>query len=228
MATEDSFVTLAGPGEAETRVIGSRFLAVALPVADEEEARTLLEARRQRFFDATHNCSAWRLRDGTWRANDAGEPGGSAGAPILAAIDGAGVRDCLVVVTRFFGGTKLGVGGLVRAYGEIAALALEAAPRLHALRAVRVRVRYPYPHTSAVMRVLERVGAEEVEHGFFQGGQLGEISATLPRGAEGDLGDQLREQTAGAVEAERVGERLLYRAAPEQSRSSLDERSGGT
>src|SRR5690606_20426881 len=131
----------------------------------------------------------------------------SAGAPILAAIDGAELADCVVVVTRYFGGTKLGVGGLVRAYGEAAALALEAAPRRRALPAVRARIRYPYEHTAAVMRVLERAGAREMEHGYGAGGSEGEVEFSLPSPEEPALREALREQTAGALAPEILGER---------------------
>ena len=208
-----SHLTLSAPGRAETRVLGSRLVALALPVTDEGEARAALEARQRGMFDATHHCSAWRLRDGSWRANDAGEPSGSAGMPILAAIDGAGLADVAVIVTRYYGGTKFGVGGLVRAYGEAAALALADAPRRAAVEAVRLRVRYPYEHTSAVMRALERCGAEEVEHGFAGGGSLGEMELTLPAARLDALTDQLREQTAGRVLPEALGARVLYRDA---------------
>jgi uncharacterized YigZ family protein len=204
------YLTLAALAEAETRVRGSRFLAIAAPAETEDEARALLERRRREMFDATHHCSAWRLRGGVWRANDGGEPSGSAGAPILAAIDGAGVEQCAVVVTRYFGGTRLGVGGLIRAYGESAALALDAAPRRAAVPALRLRIRYPYEHTSAVMRALERAGAEEVEHGFAESGSVAELTLSLPETGEPALLEMLREQTAGAVRPERLGERVLY------------------
>ena len=204
------FLTLASAAEAETRVRGSRFLALAAPVRDEEGARALVESRQRERFDATHHCSAWRLHEGGWRANDAGEPSGSAGAPILAAIDGAGVRDCAVVVTRYYGGTKLGVGGLVRAYGEAAALALRGAPRLRAVPAELCRIRYAYEHTAAVMRTLERAGAARVEHGFSAGGTDGVVRFALPGGAGPLLDEALREQTSGAVTAERTGRTVLY------------------
>ena len=114
----DGFVTVAGPAEAQTRVKASVFLAYAAPVATEEEARAVLAAREKAMWDANHHCSAWRLRGGVSRANDAGEPGGSAGAPILAAIDGAGLVDVVVIVARWFGmlfllhavGVHVGVG----------------------------------------------------------------------------------------------------------------------
>lgn len=217
-ATDAAFVTLADRGEAELRIRGSRFLAVAAPAADEEAARELLTSLQRLHFDATHHCSAWRFREGSWRANDAGEPSGSAGAPILAAVDAEGLTDTVVVVVRYFGGTKLGVGGLVRAYGEAAAAALQAAPRREGLPAVRLRIPYDYSHTAPVMRVLESAGAAAIEHGFAGGGAVALIEATVPVSALDALRDTLRESTAGAVEVETIGTEVLYRSLP-QSRS---------
>ena len=192
---------------------GSVFLAHAAPAASEEEARAILAAREKAMWDASHHCSAWKLRDGTARANDAGEPSGSAGAPILAAIEGAGVSDAIVIVTRWYGGTKLGVGGLVRAYGEAAAEALAAAPRKTGTFALRLSVRYRYEHPSAVMRALERAAAEEVEHGYVEGGSAGMIELSIPVAREVQLRDELRESTAGAVAPQRIGEVVLFRNA---------------
>jgi uncharacterized YigZ family protein len=207
------FLTLAGPARAETRVKGSTFVARAAPARTEEEARAVLASVQKEHFSATHNCSAWRLHDGVWRANDAGEPSGSAGAPILGAIDAAGLTDCVVVVTRYYGGTKLGVGGLIRAYSEAAALALESGSRLQGLPAARVRVRYPYEQTSGVMRVLERAGTFEVEHGYSGGGAEGEVIFTIPLPAVEAMAVELREATGGALTPERLGERIVYRPA---------------
>lgn len=173
-------------------------------------ARDALAERERALFDASHHCSAWRLRTGVWRANDAGEPSGSAGAPILAAMDGLGLVDCAVIVTRYFGGTKLGVGGLLRAYGEAASQALRNAPRRQGIPAIRLRIRYPYSHTSTVMRALERAGAAGVEHGFAGSGDRGEVSFTAPADAEGTLVQVLRDQTGATVTTERVGESILY------------------
>lgn len=207
------FTTLSVPAEAQIREKASLFLAWAAPVTTEAEARAVLAERERLHRDATHNCSAWSLRSGARRANDAGEPSGSAGAPILAAIEGAGITDCIVIVTRWYGGTKLGVGGLVRAYGEAAARALQAAPRRTGVEAARLRIRYPYGHTAAVMRAVERAGAEEVEHGYAPSGDAGTVEFSVPASAAEALGDALREATAGAVEAERMGDRVLYRNA---------------
>jgi uncharacterized YigZ family protein len=208
------FLTLAESAEAETRVKGSTFLALAAPALTEEDARAVLAMVQKKHFAATHNCSAWRLRGGIWRANDAGEPSGSAGAPILSAMDGAGLTDCVVVVTRYYGGTKLGVGGLVRAYSEVAALALDRAPRLLATPAARLRIRFPYEHTSAVMRILERAGTAEAEHGYSGGGTEGEVSFTLPHADVDEVREQLRETTGGLLAPEHLEDRVLYRAAP--------------
>lgn len=204
-----SYPTLASAGTAETRVLGSRFLAIAFPLTDESTAREVLAAREREWFDASHHCSAWRLRDGLWRANDAGEPGGSAGPSILAAIDREGLLDCGVIVTRYFGGTKLGVGGLARSYGDAARAALDAAPRRVACAAARYILRYDYTHTAAVMRALERVHAREVEHGYEDA--QGRISFSVPIDEEAALAELLRESTGGGVSAERLGERTLYR-----------------
>jgi putative IMPACT (imprinted ancient) family translation regulator len=209
----DTFTTLAAPAEAQMRETASTFLAYAAPVESEAQARAILAERGKAMWDATHHCSAWSLRGGTRRANDGGEPGGSAGPPILAAIEGAGLTDCVVIVTRYYGGTKLGVGGLVRAYGDAAAAALQAAPRRVGTYAERLAVRYAYEHTAAVMRALERGGAEAVEHGYAPEGNAGTVDFTLPRGRVQALADELREATAGAVAPERGGECVLYRNA---------------
>jgi uncharacterized YigZ family protein len=208
------FLTLAASGEAETKVKGSTFLALATPASSEADARDVLAMVQKKHFAATHNCSAWRMRGGVWRANDAGEPSGSAGAPILSAIDGAGLSDCVVVVTRYYGGTRLGVGGLVRAYAEVAALAIAAGGRLLGVPAARVRIRYPYEHTAAVMRLLERAGTTEPEHGYSGGGAHGEVSFTLPCSDVEEVRDQLRETTGGLLAPEHLEDRVVYRRAP--------------
>jgi uncharacterized YigZ family protein len=207
------FLTLAAPAEAQFREKASTFLAYAAPAASEAEARAVLAERETLHWDATHNCSAWVVRGGVRRANDDGEPSGSAGAPILAAIEGAGLTDCIVIVTRWYGGTKLGVGGLVRAYGDAAAQALAAAPRRVGVEAVRLEVRYPYAHTAAVMRAVERAGAEQVEHGYAESGDAGIVLVAIPDDAVQGFADALREATAGAVAPERKGEIVLHRNA---------------
>jgi uncharacterized YigZ family protein len=112
-------------------VQGSRFVATAAAAADRRQAMAFVEEIRKEFFDATHTAFAYRLgpAGADQRAHDDGEPSGTAGKPILTAIERAGVTGVVVTVTRYFGGTKLGTGGLVRAYGGAAAEALAAAER---------------------------------------------------------------------------------------------------
>ena len=115
---------LVQPATSEQVIKKSRFLATAVPVASEDEAKAALIAYGH--ADATHNCWAWRI-GAAYRFSDAGEPSGTAGKPILAAIDGQAIDKVMVIVTRWFGGILLGSGGLVRAYGGTAAMCLRGA-----------------------------------------------------------------------------------------------------
>lgn len=132
--------TLAGEGTGTFRDRGSRFLGIAFPISDEDAFRMRLAAIAREHHDARHHCYAWvsGVTGDRHRADDAGEPKGTAGAPVLRRVQAAGLTFTAVVVVRWFGGTLLGKGGLVRAYGEAARLALEAAPVVE--RTVMVRL----------------------------------------------------------------------------------------
>lgn len=165
----DTFRTLAAPALAEPpKVKGSRFIGEAFPVATEAEAEAQLEAVRRREHAATHHC--WALRLGTdgqrFRYSDDGEPSGTAGIPILRQIDARELTDVLVVVTRYFGGTKLGTGGLLRAYGEAAAAVLDAATVEVRIERVPVRLRFAYADTSPAMHALHAFDAEIAEQHY--------------------------------------------------------------
>ena len=116
----DAYRSLAAPSTGEFKDRGSRFLAYAWPVRTEAEALEHLEALRKEHFKARHHCFAWRLGpDGTrFRANDDGEPSGTAGRPILGQIDSFNLTNVVIVVVRYFGGTLLGASGLIQAYRE--------------------------------------------------------------------------------------------------------------
>jgi uncharacterized YigZ family protein len=211
VAAGGAFLVPGGEATAELRIRGSRFLALAGPATSPAEAEAVVAGRAADMHDASHHCHAWRLRDGRSRANDDGEPGGSAGAPILAAVEGRGLFDCVVVVTRYFGGTKLGVGGLVRAYGDAAAAALEDLPIREALPGVQLRIAFPYQETATVMRLIETSGAVGIEHGYGAGGTEGEVTFSLPAAAEESFSVALTEASGGVLAASRVAEQLLYR-----------------
>lgn len=125
-----SYLTIARDAEAETEVKRSRFLCTVRRVQGEPDARAVIEELRKRHWDARHHCSAFRLHPDVERSSDDGEPAGTAGAPMLEVLRGHEVSDVVAVVTRWFGGTLLGAGGLVRAYGDAVRAALDEAGTL--------------------------------------------------------------------------------------------------
>ena len=126
------YKTLAADGYAYYEIQKSKFHAYTAHVESEAEARDFITSIKKKHFDARHNCSAWVLGEdsGIQKSNDDGEPGGTAGNPILEAIKQHGLTNIVVVVTRYFGGIKLGAGGLIRAYSHTATLGLEATPQV--------------------------------------------------------------------------------------------------
>ncbi|MFU8839321.1 MAG: IMPACT family protein [Nitriliruptoraceae bacterium] len=151
--------TIAAPVTAEREVERSRFLATLHPVADEDEANQLLAAARARWHDARHHASAMVLGpDGQrHRSSDDGEPAGTAGAPMLSVLVGAGLTDVVAVVTRWFGGTLLGAGGLVRAYGGTLSDAVAVATRLIRHEVVLLEVAAPLADAGRLDHVLHRL-----------------------------------------------------------------------
>lgn len=134
----------------------SEFLGLVVPVTTEEAFFEELTRIQKKHFDATHHCWAFRLwTDGRSRSSDAGEPSGTAGKPILNAIESAGLHDCGVVVVRWYGGVKLGTGGLARAYRDTAAEALRLAPRVDRFLYTRLRVRVPFAALSTLYRMVD-------------------------------------------------------------------------
>ena len=152
-----SFLTLAAPLTLEIDPIKkSRFIADIAPAQDEGMAQAFIASVQTARADANHHCWAWRLAsgDGGWRVSDDGEPGGTAGRPILARIDGAALCGVVVVVTRYFGGTKLGKGGLIRAYGGAAGAALAAAEIQEVQQTQAFEISFAYSDQAAIDSVL--------------------------------------------------------------------------
>jgi len=194
--------TLAGDADLEIdKIKGSRFWAFARPVADEAEARAFVDELR-RLHKAGHHCHAWRLglgEDPLTRSSDDGEPGGTAGRPILREIEARGLRDVCVVVLRWFGGTKLGTGGLVRAYGGAARALLEEAPTLEIQVTRSVRLRFDYPDTALVEGVLRERGLSPAASDY---GADVSLSVEVPPEDLDALAAALREATGGRLELE--------------------------
>lgn len=182
----------------------SVFLAELHPAHDASQRASILAALRKRDHDATHHCSAWRegVPVAAWGSDDDGEPGDTAGAPMLRVLEGADVTDCLAVVIRWFGGTKLGTGGLVRAYTEALQGALEAARATGALEAVRIlrhgEIRVPAELAHLPFAVLGAFPEAEVESQDHRGGET-IIAFALPPGREAAFAAAWRERSRGGA-----------------------------
>lgn len=156
MSMPDHFRTLAAPVEYRQKIERSEFLGVAFPVTSEEQFAAELQRVQKRDFDATHHCWAFRLfAESRSRSSDAGEPSGTAGRPILAALEGAALHDAGVIVVRWYGGIKLGTGGLSRAYRDTAAETLRQASLRDRYLYQGVRVVVPFDAISSVYRLVD-------------------------------------------------------------------------
>ena len=157
MELQDQYRSIAAPSEGLFKDNGSRFIALAYPVETEEEVKSIVAGLRKEYHDARHHCYAYRLgyKGDVWRASDDGEPSGSAGRPILGQIDSLGLSDILVVVVRYFGGIKLGIPGLIRAYKTSTADALSSAQIIDKIASRHFRLQFDYLSMNAVMKVLK-------------------------------------------------------------------------
>lgn len=171
---EDAYKTIAAPSTGEFRDRGSKFLAYAYPVYEEDTIQEHLAALKKEHLKARHHCYAWRLgTDGLqFRANDDGEPSGTAGRPILGQIDSFELTNVFVVVVRYFGGTKLGTSGLINAYKLSAAAALENAEIIERLLEAVYSVEFDYSLMSDVMNAVKHFDIEIVKQEFTDKGYL--------------------------------------------------------
>lgn len=164
----DVYRTIEADAEALFKEKSSKFLCFAYHVTTEEQIRERLEVLYKKYYDATHHCYAWRLgpRGETFRANDDGEPSSTAGKPILGQLLSHEITDCLIVVVRYFGGTKLGVSGLIEAYKTSAAEVIAAAEVVERTVDDRIEVRFSYMAMNEVMRVIKDMQPKIVEQCF--------------------------------------------------------------
>lgn len=156
----DTYKSIEAPSEGIYKEKGSKFLAFAYPVETEGEVKALVEKVRKEYYDARHHCYAYRLglKGDVWRYNDDGEPSSTAGRPIFGQIQSAGLSDVLIVVVRYFGGIKLGVPGLIRAYRSAAAAAIGAGKVVDKVASEGFSVTFDYAAMDKVMRVLKEMG----------------------------------------------------------------------
>lgn len=202
MTTTSHYPIPAATVRVETRVVNSRFIATIGQAQTVEEARAFIDALRQEFADATHNVYAFRVGYGasvTEGMSDDGEPSGTAGRPALAVLRGADLGDVVLVITRYFGGTKLGTGGLVRAYTQSAQEALAALPRGERVERCSGYLTLPYAlYERAKMLVAAHTG--EIDQEDFAGDV--NLRVVFPIDACSGFEAALAELSAGKVRVE--------------------------
>ena len=196
-------------GEAEFIEKKSRFIGHVWPVETEEEALEKIQQMKKQNYDATHNCWAYVIKDGPMRFSDDGEPGGTAGNPMMQVLQRENLFNVVCVVTRYFGGILLGAGGLVRAYTKGAKIAIDAAGK--SMKRVWTVLYVPCPYT-----YFERVKLEiEAFGGILRGTEFGaevELEILLAEAQTQPFLDRLTDMTAGTVEGMETGKE--YRAFP--------------
>jgi len=194
------FSTLSAPAKSILKIKGSKFLGFAFPVDNEEEINTILTSLRKQYYDATHHCYAWQLGCGqtmSFRYHDDGEPSGTAGKPIHMTIARHELTNILVVSVRYFGGTKLGTGGLARAYGQSAAETLDAAKIVDVEKGIHLRFTCSYEQHPILMHVLNEHHIISLKQDF---GRDVTLDAELDEQEVLQLLEKVKDATNGNVE----------------------------
>lgn len=168
MLFSDTYKTVEGESKGLFKDRGSRFIAIVIPVTTQDEIKARLADLRKEYHDARHHCYAWVLGADrqTYRVNDDGEPSGTAGRPILGQINSRELTNILIVVIRYFGGTLLGVSGLINAYRSAAADALDCATVVERHLMERWSVSFPYAAMNDVMKILRDEACSQSEHQY--------------------------------------------------------------
>ncbi len=195
----DSYLTLASTSMVEIKIQRSRFIALSSPASDEISARKFIAETAKKFYDSRHVCHGWRLglgNDAWENRNDDGEPSGTAGEPILAAIRRTELTDVVVCVVRYFGGIKLGTGGLGRAYGGAADQVLEVAPRKEVLMGQQFIVEFPYAKQKTILHLLGQHQGKAVDEQY---GAAVNWTIWVPHSTASAFLTSLTEATAGTV-----------------------------
>ena len=208
MTAEDTYKTIIEPSEGIYTEKRSKFIAIALPVRTLDEIKMHLETYQKKYYDARHVCYAYMLGAARkdFRANDNGEPSGTAGKPILGQINSNELTDILIIVVRYFGGIKLGAGGLIRAYSGSVAHAIEEIGRVEVKELTGLTVELTYSQYQVFSNFLEKEGLQEFDTTF-----LSDVSTTLfvEESEIERLGQELTEFYQGKVTYERSGKKIV-------------------
>lgn len=198
-----SYKTVKKDAFAETEIKKSRFIAHIAEVKSEDEAETLIKQTKKKYYDASHSCSAYILNSdkGIRHSSDDGEPSGTAGKPILDVISGAGLSDVIVIVTRYFGGTELGTGGLVRAYSGATAEVLKYAEVVEVTEAKLTEFVIDYGLLPKLQHLCMELGIIIYETEYLE---KVKISVLITEENSGKFFKELTEMTAGVINEESV------------------------
>lgn len=211
----DEYLVPSEYGEDEFIEKKSRFIGRIWPVETEEEALARIQEMKKKHYDATHNCWAYIIRDGAVRFSDDGEPGGTAGMPMLQVLQREGLFNVVCVVTRYFGGILLGAGGLVRAYTKGAKIAVDAAGK--SMKRVWTVLYVPCPYSFYERVRLEAEGFGGIVRKADFGAEV-ELELLFPEAKTQEFLDRLTDMTAGTVESMEIGQE--YRAFPVSGKGS--------
>lgn len=200
MSSNDSFSVPMGEARSEIVIKRSKFIASIKPLETADEAMAFVTRISKEFYDATHNCWAYNLKDGGSRRSDDGEPAGTAGQPILNVLTGNGVFNAACVVTRYFGGTLLGAGGLIRAYSEAAGEAIKKAGLGVMLPAQKISVSAPYNLYGPIIKLISEAGAFGAPESVFS--EEVRITFFIEPEKTADFEKSIRELSSGRVKPE--------------------------
>lgn len=195
---EDSYITISKPLIHEIKIKGSRFIASVNAVLTGKDVKQHLDTVNNTHPQASHHCYAYRigLNQDSFRYSDDGEPSGTAGKPILDAIKGRELTNTLCIVTRYFGGTKLGTGGLIRAYGQCAAEALDLSGSSRKFIETQLLAEFPYSLTGNVMRILSQSDCEIINTSY---GEKTSLTLQMRVSRSEEFKETLVEATAGQI-----------------------------
>jgi uncharacterized YigZ family protein len=193
--------------ESKFKEKGSLFIGTAFPVCNEEEALSKLADTRKKYYDATHNCYAYLINDGKSKYSDDGEPNGTAGIRIFNAIKHFDVTDLLLVSTRYFGGTKLGVGPLGKAYYDSAANTLENAQIVTKNLFQKIVIEFPYDYSNLVHRTITKFSARIIENEYSE---KPTIHIFLPGNNPKSFNEELKSTSNGIVKTLNTNEFVYF------------------
>lgn len=186
------------------KIKGSRFIGTLIKVSKRDEAEKELENIRKKNYNATHNCFAYTVgidNDIITRYSDDGEPSGTAGRPMMNVLESSGISNVLLIVTRYYGGTKLGTGGLMKAYSEAAKEVISHSKVIDVEIKTSLIFNYPYDNTSMVMNLISRYGADIIEEKY---GDDAEMLIKLNQGYRQEFIDEIFDKSNGKIKVTEI------------------------